>query len=271
VTPYLADSQSALFAVNLESPFGNASLIADTTDADMNLCADEGEVRVLTEVGIDLVTTANNHMADCPAAGASHTAQVAESAGIHALGGSDVVYLPAGKQMVAFLALDAYSNGYKLDVFEEVIRTCREKSDLVVVSLHWGNEYQAGPTFEQEVLAQGLIDAGADLVWGHHPHVLQRLQWYESTIDGHRGLVLYSLGNLLADQYMLQDAMRTALVEIEFKSHEIRGIEVIPLMLDTQSKQVELVTQKDILKLITDRLSLPDLSVKGVKIGVWGE
>lgn len=182
-----------------------------------------------------------------------------------------MAYLPAGEQTVAFLALDTYSNGYELDIFEEVIRTSRGKSDLVVVSLHWGNEYQAGPTFEQEVLAQGLIDAGADLVWGHHPHVLQRMEWRESTTDGHRGLVMYSLGNLLADQYMLPDAMRTALVKIEFKSHEIRGIEVIPLMLDTQSKQLKLVTQKDMLTLITDRLGLAHLTIKSVTIGVRGE
>ena len=94
-------------------------------------------------------------------------------------------------------------------------------ANFVVVSTHWGNEYQAGPDDRQQILAQAWVDAGADVIWGHHPHVLQRMEWITSNEDNHEALVMYSLGNLLADQFMLQDAQRSALSQGEMKNGRI--------------------------------------------------
>jgi poly-gamma-glutamate synthesis protein (capsule biosynthesis protein) len=73
-------------------------------------------------------------------------------------------------------------------------RLASDTADVRVVSLHWGDEYVDQPSAEQRRLARGLIDAGATLVLGHHPHVLQPVEEYGG------GLIAYSLGNFICDQ-----------------------------------------------------------------------
>lgn len=73
----------------------------------------------------------------------------------------------------------------------------RTQADLVVVSAHWGDEYRRAPLPEYEALAAAFVGAGADVVLGHHPHVLQPVRWVES--NGRRGLVAFSLGNFVSD------------------------------------------------------------------------
>ena len=270
VAPYLADGSGALFAVNLESPLGEFPTSVDPMAADMNLCADPREVNVLIDGGVDLVTQTNNHSEDCFGTDPGITASALEAAGIKGVAANEVVYMPAGRLTAAFLAINVHSGEGDPTALITGIKNARANSDLVVVSIHWGNEYQTGPTSEQEELAQTLVDAGADLLWGHHPHVVQRMEWRESSVDGHHALVIYSLGNLLADQWMLPDAMRTALVRIEFKRHEIKSIDVLPLRMDATTLVLQPVLDDETANLITDRLGLVDLERIGVRVDVWG-
>jgi poly-gamma-glutamate synthesis protein (capsule biosynthesis protein) len=78
------------------------------------------------------------------------------------------------------------------------VREARRQADLVVVSVHWGNEYQHLPTKRQRDIARALVDAGCDVILGHHPHVLQPVELMEA--DGRRALVAYSLGNFISNQ-----------------------------------------------------------------------
>ena len=75
-------------------------------------------------------------------------------------------------------------------------------AELIIISLHWGAEYVNYPTNMQMQIARGLIDAGADIIMGHHSHTPQPLEWHYRG-DGSRGLIIYSLGNFLADQIAL--------------------------------------------------------------------
>jgi hypothetical protein len=260
-----------IFAVNLESPFGEVNQVPFTENPDMNLCADMDAVNILLQGGIDLVTTANNHSSDCPAE-AIHPAQALESAGIQSLGRDDEpLLIPAGEQSVAFIAVDDSTGTFDHDALMEKIRSARESSDLVVVSIHWGNEYQAGPGEEQEELAQELVNAGVDVVWGHHPHVLQRMEWRESEVDGHRALVMYSLGNLLTDQRILPDTFREALVRIEFSNHVVTAVTIYPLLMKPTAKELEWVRDTEIVNLITTRLNLDLLNVGEGIVKTWKE
>jgi poly-gamma-glutamate synthesis protein (capsule biosynthesis protein) len=75
-------------------------------------------------------------------------------------------------------------------------------ADLVIISLHWGAEYVDYPTNMQVYIARSLVDAGADIIMGHHSHTPQPLEWHYRQ-DGSRGLIIYSLGNFLSDQIAL--------------------------------------------------------------------
>ena len=256
IAQYFSEKETGLFAVNLESPLGLLDLSEDPNRMDMNLCAAEDTISILKQAGIDLVTTANNHGRDCTA---SDTNNTLDKAGIQALDDSHgVLFIPIGEQTVAFSNINAYSDGYDLEMVLDDLSSARYQSDLVVVSIHWGNEYQAGPSQAQEHLAQELIDAGADLVWGHHPHVLQRMEWMTSVKDGHRGLVMYSLGNLLSDQWMLPDALRTALIQIEFSDHKIKTIGIIPVKMDVGTATLGYAEEAE-LHTIVNRLQVDKL------------
>jgi poly-gamma-glutamate capsule biosynthesis protein CapA/YwtB (metallophosphatase superfamily) len=79
------------------------------------------------------------------------------------------------------------------------VKLAKDKSDVVVVSLHFGNEYQRMPSEEQRQIVKEVINQGADIILGHHPHVLQPMEWIDAD-DGRKGFVIYSLGNFLSGQ-----------------------------------------------------------------------
>ena len=221
LTVQQSDPES-IFVANLESPFGILSTTDEKADLEMNICAPVESVKVLEQAGLDFVTFANNHAQDCLRSGTDLTIETLALAGIANQGsmGDSIYQTKAGKQ-ISFIALDDITGEYDLEAVKEKIKAASAGDRLVVVSIHWGMEYQAGPDEAQEKLAEELVDAGADIIWGHHPHVLQRMEWLHSTVDGHEALVMYSLGNLVSDQWMLPDAQRTALVRVDFRKDQL--------------------------------------------------
>lgn len=113
----------------------------------------------------------------------------------------------------AFIGMTEMTNGLSLPegsqvvilhtAEEEKIKTRIEKArslaDVVVINTHWGQEYTHTPNDGQTSLAQKMADWGADLIVGHHPHVLQPIQWLD-TADGRKVLCAYSLGNFISAQ-----------------------------------------------------------------------
>jgi len=81
---------------------------------------------------------------------------------------------------------------------EQAVREARVRADVVVVSLHWGAEYRHEPLARQRQAAAALAEAGASLILGHHPHVLQPVAWVGQ--GERRALVAYSMGNFIANQ-----------------------------------------------------------------------
>ena len=85
---------------------------------------------------------------------------------------------------------------------EDIIRQTKaahEQADFVMVSIHWGYEGAFTPSAEQKRLAQLMADCGVDAIIGHHPHVLQPVEWIIGK-DGNKTLCVYSLGNFMAEQ-----------------------------------------------------------------------
>ena len=90
-----------------------------------------------------------------------------------------------------------------IPAMEQDIANLREAgAELVIVSLHWGAEYVDEPRYSQRQVGRALVDAGADVIMGHHSHTVQPIEWHTRE-DGSRGLIMYSLGNFLADQTRL--------------------------------------------------------------------
>jgi len=175
----------------------------------------------LTAAGFDVVSLANNHSLDYGAAALGDTQSHLRAAGIESVGaGSNIadalsaVVVERGGYQIAFVGLlDAPAEGSFSRANWEAgsasagvawadeesvrlaVRNAAESADFVVAMLHFGIEFSGTPSATQRALARAAIDAGADVVVGSHPHVLQEVEEYGG------GLIAYSLGNFVFDGF----------------------------------------------------------------------
>ena len=204
---------SDLAIANLESPL---VLKGVAVPGKCSLRGDTGWATVLKDAGIRVLSLANNHMMDFGEEGLSSTIDALEKANLYYVGaGSDrdracaPLLVHVHGLRIAFLARTSvivsspcYATDsdpgvafFDIEESKTSIRSCREQADIVVLLIHWGLEEYAYPSPRQRVQALELIDAGADIILGHHPHVLQGI---EKISDG---LICYSLGNFVFDEF----------------------------------------------------------------------
>lgn len=199
---------------NLESPL-TRSLKA--VPGKYTLRGDPSWAAALRENKFSLVSLANNHIMDHGEEGLYDTLDSLNKAGVKYIGAGrnqDEAFAPAvlsieGRE-IAFIARTsvvvsskAYAGklnpGAALFSGEEVvysIKECKRSAAVVVLMLHWGLEQYYFPSPQQRELAQRLIDAGVDVLIGHHPHVVQGVERYKN------GLIAYSLGNFLFNDFI---------------------------------------------------------------------
>jgi len=172
----------------------------------------------LKHSGFHVMAVANNHAYDQGPKGIVETLERVEAAGLVAIGAGRDRGHAEGAQIVerkglriAFLGCTDIFNNNQNDHEDrpwvaaldeertlQVVREVRSKADAVILSVHWGNEYQHQPSQRQRAMAQRLHEAGVDLILGHHPHVLQPLE--SSVCQGRNVAVAYSMGNFISNQ-----------------------------------------------------------------------
>ena len=211
--------------INLESPLGEAP---PAPGSGYNLCAPQEQVWALSAGGVHLASTLNNHAEDCAAGG--QTANVLEQAGLVTLSnGYQPLYQQSPAGIVAFIGANAVGEPLDSSRLLAACSAAAARSDIVIVSLHWGVEYSAQPSQAQRNLAQALADVGVDVLWGHHPHVLQPMEWVTSSSGDHQMLAMYSLGNLLSDQAAVWSTSHSALVSLRFDQDGLQGLSLQPV------------------------------------------
>jgi len=230
-------SPTKMFFVNLESPLADPAVPSTGQPVGYNLCAEAEQAKWLVQGGVNLVTAENNHKSDCGPGGADTDARLLEPVKIAVAGGANnpLVYEEEGVR-VGVIAVDAVTQPLDQTVLIQQVKALRPNVEILVVSIHWGSEYQAGVEEVRSELAQLLADAGVDVVWGHHPHVLQNAEVIHSGVTGRDTLVLFSLGNLLSDQYMREDTLRSALVTATFKNGQLLAVQATPVYMDRISR-----------------------------------
>jgi poly-gamma-glutamate synthesis protein (capsule biosynthesis protein) len=207
---------------NLETPIAGEDLNGFSGYPMFN--APEALADAIREAGFNVVSTANNHTMDRREQGVLRTLENVRSRGIATVGthmsaeeAEQVLIMEKNGIRMAFLAYTYGTNGipvpedkpYLVNLIDEerivadIAKASQAGADVVTVSMHFGNEYQRQPSEEQKRLARRLIEAGADIVLGSHPHVVQPYEWVETSgADGtpRKGLVMYSLGNFISNQ-----------------------------------------------------------------------
>jgi poly-gamma-glutamate synthesis protein (capsule biosynthesis protein) len=184
-----------LTVANLEVVFTTKKKQANK---EMNLTADPKYAQVLLHSGVDAVNTANNHSFDFLAAGYQESMKTLDGAGIPHFGtispGSVdmtdkiLVYDVKGIK-IGFVGF-TYPQDSDLNRIAKRIQSLRDQGcGLVIASLHWGRELHTAPSSWQYVYAKKILDSGADVIYGHHPHILQPVHFYKGKP------IFYSLGN----------------------------------------------------------------------------
>jgi len=174
-----------LTLVNLETTFTKAH-----KKANKKFCfkGDLSYVNILKEGSVEAVNIANNHIYDYLEQGFNDTLSTLEAAGILYSGEGYIAYFSIKGFIVASLGFRGWSISIKDQVGQEIKKAC-EKADIVIVSFHWGQERSNYPNAVQRELGRYAIDQGADLVAGHHPHVIQGIEKYKGRY------IVYSLAN----------------------------------------------------------------------------
>lgn len=232
--------QAHLVIGNLESPISSRGTAVENKK--FTLRAAPVAVEAMKAAGIRVVTLANNHSMDFGPLALQDTLKVlGESSILYAGAGMNLedarapALLKVGDLTLAFLSysltfpLEFYAApgrpgtapGYR-EYVKRDIQKIRPQADLVVVSFHWGAELMTTAKDYQRELGRLSIDWGADLVLGHHPHVLQELELYR----GH--LIAYSLGNFVFGSE--SEKTNTSMILLcTFKGKSLMRIEAVPL------------------------------------------
>ncbi len=186
------------------------------------LVAPVGAPARLQAAGFDLLGLANNHCLDLGEKGLDETVQRLATAGINIVGTERSIensYRPSIIEVkgikIAFLAINAIaepksSSGggskprcspWNRVQVVSAIRQLVPRTDLIMVLVHWGDEYEQRAGLNQRRAALEMVEAGADVVIGSHPHVVQETQVIEKSSEGRDGFIAYSLGNFIFDQF----------------------------------------------------------------------
>lgn len=194
-----------LTCINLEGTFtdtGNALQKAHTFRGPTSY------INILTQNSVEFVSLANNHTMDYGQVGYDSTLATLDGAGISYVerDGSAIVTTSNG------LKIGFYGAVYyvmETETITEAIGKLREEADIVIFVPHWGYETNPYRNEDQLELAHAVIDAGADIVWGSHPHVLQEMEFYNG------GVICYSLGNFSFGGNIYPDDYDSALIQQE--------------------------------------------------------
>lgn len=228
-----------ILMINQEFPFSTKGTAME--DKQYTFRANPRYVQIFKDMGVDIVTLANNHTLDFGPEALLDTLSTLEDAGLPYVGAGEnleraarVIRIEKGGRKIGFLGASrvipvtgwyagkdrpglfaTYDPAQMLEKIAEAKGTC----DYVVAYVHWGVEYADTPEEYQRQMAQKYIDAGADLVVGSHPHVLQGIEYYKGKP------ILYSLGNFLFGQW----AGETVMAEITIKEDGAAGLKLVPL------------------------------------------
>jgi poly-gamma-glutamate capsule biosynthesis protein CapA/YwtB (metallophosphatase superfamily) len=229
--------QYDLMMVNLENAVTRS---VDSVEKEFVFKMKAENISQFCNAGISIVNCANNHSADFGVEGILETIHQLDSAGIQHTGigrnlseARKAVVLDVNGIRIGFLGYGGSrdfiasrtkpgTTSRSLWLILEDIKRLKPRVNFVVVNIHWGEELEIRPDSNQIVLAHRMIESGADLIVGHHPHVLQGIEQYRGKI------IAYSLGNFVFGGNSKSANSETAVLKVRFAKENMK-IQAIPV------------------------------------------
>lgn len=215
--------------INEEFPFSTRG--SQAQDKQFTFRVDPSYVKIFQEMGIDVITVANNHALDYGKEALSDTFQTLDDAGIGYVGAGETkgraaepytaelegrtFGVLAASRVIPEVSWNVENQQpgmlctYDSGILCEAITKAKKSCDYVIVYVHWGNERENTPQDYQRQLGKAYIDAGADMVIGSHPHVLQGIEYYNGKP------IVYSLGNYMFNQEIEKTLLLKAIISAE--------------------------------------------------------
>ena len=220
--PLLA--QYDIRALNLETPISDKPG-AKWPDKKFNFQAPSSLARMIARAGFDYAALSNNHILDYGEAVMRDTLANLNTWGVRysgVKGAPNPVIIERGGKRIAFLSYMDLPLGLLPGGFDKhcemwsgiariEIAAAKSQADIVIVSMHWGVETKTAANDRQKKIAHEIINAGASVVWGHHPHVIQEVERYKD------GVIFYSLGNFIFS-HLTPGITKGMIAGIEFDS-----------------------------------------------------
>jgi poly-gamma-glutamate synthesis protein (capsule biosynthesis protein) len=238
-------SSSDLVFGNLETPLTSGSEVGP---GEVVFRSDPRVAEALTRANIRLVSLANNHSMNFGAKGIGDTFQYLNEAGIDFVGAGwdeNMAYAPKYFEMggikfafLAFTDTDVLPPDSAIEVIrpgvatmnlekaKKAIQETKLNADVTIVSMHSGTEYTEFPNQRQINFAHGVVDAGADLVIGHHPHWAQPIENYKGKY------IFYSLGNFVFDQMWSLKTREGKIIKVNFNQDGVADYEIKDILIE---------------------------------------
>ncbi|MES2749516.1 MAG: CapA family protein [Patescibacteria group bacterium] len=205
---------------------------------------DKNLLPTLSQADFTHMSLANNHSFDYGSTTFSFTRQSLELAGITPFGhpsvvdGLSTVIIPNGTVTIGVLALNRVFTPITPEQITISLQALASTTDFQVVYIHWGEEYMLKHSATQESYARQFIDAGADAIIGHHPHVVQDIDVYNGAP------IFYSLGNFIFDQYFSVDVEQGLVVKLSFLAESVQ-YELVPVSSENSHSQPALMAEAE--------------------------
>lgn len=234
VLPYLQGADITL--INLEGP-----VVEDCPQIDhgFTFCGNVQHITEIANAGIDVVNLENNHILNYGKTGLETTVRLLKQHNLTLSDSTEAHYLETKATRFAFLGYNDLNYPTNTDLEKENIQKdiaqAKGSASFIIVSMHWGNEYQSQPTKRQITLGHFLIDAGADLVIGNHPHWVQPIEVYKERV------IVYSHGNFIFDQTWSEKTKEGIIGRYTFFENKIIDADFLPVYIE-QVGQPKLAT-----------------------------
>lgn len=260
---YIQEADAAF--LNLETPISTRGVPFPGKPANVTFRADPIAAFALKDAGFDVVSLANNHMNDHGPLAVVDTLQYLDLAGIaHAGAGRNDMesrspaIVRAGEWRIGILSYvqpwwsvtraGKDTPGVAHAIIEDMLLDISALKasgtvDFIAVSIHWGDEHAIKPNEYQTEMARSCIDGGADIVLGHHPHVLQGLE------RRRQGAIFYSLGNFVFDMEA-SSTYETVAAFISMGEGGVGGIELLPVVISRATSQPEVARGTDLQRIL---------------------
>lgn len=204
---------------NLETPIINN---CPNSDSGFKFCADSRMIEGLKFAGIDIVNLANNHTLNYGQEGLKETENILTENEIKWVGDGNLAIVEKNGTKFGFLGFNFVDNKPQDSDFE-LIKESKKKVDVLIPMIHWGVEYTNHPTETQKLIAKDLINAGADVVVGGHPHWIQNVDYINDKP------IFYSLGNFVFDQPWSEETKNGLVVQLIYKNKTLSNIKELPI------------------------------------------